>query len=58
MSGIFEIASTIDEFLINDLKSTSDESFYPSKKMDDKILRKYVRKYIDDIFVEFDLQYI
>jgi hypothetical protein len=26
---------------------------YPSEKLDDKILRKYVRQYIDDIFVEF-----
>jgi hypothetical protein len=44
MSGIFEIASTIDEFSINDLKLTSDEScFYPSEKLDDKILRKFVR---------------
>jgi hypothetical protein len=25
----------------------------PSEKLDDKILRKYVRQYIDDIFVEF-----
>jgi hypothetical protein len=35
----------------------------PFEKLDDKILRKYVRQYIDDIFVEFGgqpsmLQYI
>jgi hypothetical protein len=28
----------------------------PSEKLDDKILRKYVRQYIDDIFVEFGEQ--
>jgi hypothetical protein len=28
----------------------------PSEKLDDKILRKYVRQYIDDMFVEFDEQ--
>jgi hypothetical protein len=27
-----------------------------SEKLDDKILRKYVRQYIDDIFVEFGEQ--
>jgi hypothetical protein len=30
--------------------------WFPSEKLDDKILRKYVRKYVDDIFVEFDEQ--
>jgi hypothetical protein len=29
---------------------------FPSEKLDDKILRKYVRHYIDDIFVEFGEQ--
>jgi hypothetical protein len=29
---------------------------FPSEKLDDQILRKYVQKYIDDIFVEFDEQ--
>jgi hypothetical protein len=29
---------------------------FPSEKLDDKILRKYVRQYIDDIFVEFGEQ--
>jgi hypothetical protein len=29
---------------------------YPSEKLDDKILRKYVLQYIDDIFVEFGEQ--
>jgi hypothetical protein len=29
---------------------------HPTEKLDDKILRKYVRQYIDDIFVEFGEQ--
>jgi hypothetical protein len=29
---------------------------FPSEKLDDKILKKYVRQYIDDIFVEFGEQ--
>jgi hypothetical protein len=28
----------------------------PLEKLDDKILRKYVQQYIDDIFVEFGEQ--
>jgi hypothetical protein len=28
----------------------------PSEKLDDKILRNYVRQYIDDIFVELGKQ--
>jgi hypothetical protein len=28
----------------------------PSEKLDDKILRKYVRQYIDNMFVEFGEQ--
>jgi hypothetical protein len=29
---------------------------YPSEKLEDKILRKYVRQFINVIFVEFDEQ--
>jgi hypothetical protein len=31
-------------------------SSFPSEKLDDKILRKYVRQYIDDIFIKFGKQ--
>jgi hypothetical protein len=37
---------------ISHMKQSSVNN-YPSEKLDDKILRKYVRQYIDDIFVEF-----
>jgi hypothetical protein len=34
----------------------SGKCVFTSEKLDDKILRKYVRQYIDDIFVEFGEQ--